>query len=155
MSHELATLSHSEIDDHGLDEIACAAHAEALLVEMDGTTAELFSESVRSRRYAVLVGLTKAYSRCVSSSTRAKTLEGIMSVRGYVCVSDESRQLGRMCASAEPRMLPGWCIVNAMLSLSTPLLTTTFDLNMCRGPGVCCGTGVLSATHLLMSTCPR
>ena len=114
MSHELATLAESEIDDH-LDETACATHAEALLVEMDGTTAEIFSESVRSRRYAVLLGLTKAYSICVSSSARAKILEGIMSVRGYMCVSDESRQLGRMCTGAQyrshPSLLLGQCIV--------------------------------------------
>jgi hypothetical protein len=83
MSDALAAIADgqgNEVCEDGVWE----AHAEALLVEMDGTTAELFAEAVRSREYAVLVGLATAYGRCISSSARAKTLEGIMSVCAVV-----------------------------------------------------------------------
>jgi hypothetical protein len=83
MSNALAALADGQ-GYEGCEEGVWEAHAEALLAEMDGTTAELFAEAVRSREYAVLVGLATAYGRCVSSSARAKTLEGIMSVCAVV-----------------------------------------------------------------------
>ena len=104
MSSELETIAVTGVL-HGEDERVWADHAESLLTEMDGTTPELFASAVRRNDCRVLIGLAMMYERCETKATRAKALEGIMSVcalvpEAYDCFLDSHRAFGRLVLDA-------------------------------------------------------
>ena len=104
MSSELETIAETGVL-LGDDERVWADHAESLLTEMDGTTPELFASAVRRNDCKVLIGLGMIYERCGTEATRAKALEGIMSVcavvpEAYDCFLDSDSAFRRLVLDA-------------------------------------------------------
>lgn len=73
-----------DVPAYGFDEDVWVDHIDALLAEMDGTTADQFAAAVSEDECSVIVGLARLHRRCRSRAARTKCLEGIMSICAVV-----------------------------------------------------------------------